>query len=64
MTAGTHNLGLWSGEPWRTQPRDRLGRFVRVRHTPQQRKVLGKAAEIRAALGLPADPRLTIRVEP
>jgi len=61
MTAGTHNLGLWSGEPWRTQPRDAAGRFVRVRHSAQRRLVLRRAAELRAALGLPADPRLTIR---
>lgn len=58
---GTHSLKLWDGHAAKYQPRDRQGRFVRVRHTPQRLKVLARAAELRAQLGLPADPRLHLK---
>ncbi|MCW2395866.1 MULTISPECIES: hypothetical protein [unclassified Sphingobium] len=63
MTADTHNLGLWTGEARRFQPRDRGGRFVCVRHTPERLAVLATAQQIRNELGLPADPRLMAKAD-
>jgi len=63
VTAGTHNLGLWTGEAKRLQPRDRAGRFVCVRHTPERLAVLATARQIRSDLGLPADPRLNAKAD-
>jgi hypothetical protein len=59
--AGTHELKLWTGMATQFQPRDRRGRFVRVQHSPAQRAILSTAAMMRKQLGLPVDPRLTIR---
>lgn len=50
---GTHELKLWKEHAARQQPRDRHGRFMRVRHTAERRRILSKAAELRAAMGLP-----------
>ncbi|MFT3966843.1 MAG: hypothetical protein QM690_13280 [Sphingobium sp.] len=57
---GTHELKLWT-KAGRVQPRDRKGRFVRVRHSEERRKILETAMRLRAELGLAPDPRLHVR---
>lgn len=63
MSAGTHSLGLWTGDARRFQPRDPAGRFVRVRHSAERLGVLATAQRIREELGLPADPRLIAKAD-
>jgi hypothetical protein len=58
---GTHELKLWASHGARYQPRDAKGRFVRVRLSPERRKVLERAAQLRRDMGLTPDPRLRIR---
>jgi len=53
-----HSLGLFRRAGRQLPPRDNGGRFTRIHHSAGQRLVLRKAIEMRAALGLPADPRL------
>jgi hypothetical protein len=59
----TPALPFYANASVRLQPRDRAGRFVRVRHSAARRLVLGNAQRIRAELGLGADPRLDIVVK-
>lgn len=43
----------------RGQPRDAQGRFVKVRYSAQRLRVLEKARQMRADMGLPPSPYLT-----
>lgn len=53
-----HELGLFRSTPVRAQPRDKSGRFVRVRYSAHRLKVLAVAREMRERLGLPPSPYL------
>jgi hypothetical protein len=52
------SLGLFRLNDRSEQPRDARGRYAHVTYTPERLAVLKRAVELRAALGLPADPRL------
>ncbi|HEX7853818.1 MAG TPA: hypothetical protein VF503_09000 [Sphingobium sp.] len=58
---GTHELKLWKSDAARFTPRDKGGRFMRVRHSPEYRKILETAQRLRAEMGLAPDPRLQVR---
>lgn len=47
------DLGLWSADANRGQPRGANGQFVKVRYTPHRLKVLAVARDMRERLGLP-----------
>lgn len=53
-----HSLGLFRRAERAPQPRCACGRFKHVDYTPEHLAVLKRANEMRAALGLPLDPRL------
>lgn len=56
---GTHELGLFKASDGRGQPRDRHGRFVRVRYSAQRLAVFAMARKIGEELGRPALPALS-----
>jgi hypothetical protein len=62
MGQGTRQLPLFR-VPKTAQPRDKAGRFARVRHNSERAFVLTHAARIRAELGMPPHPSLTVRAE-
>ena len=55
----THELGLFSSEGKRTQPRDTRGRFVRVRYSAERLKILATARQMLEDMGRVPNPWLS-----